>query len=504
MALNHKFVKSCAGKIVLLSVIAATVGCSNIPFSGKSNQSGSPQLSEAQKEAAQSAKEDQDFEVLEPAAATPTPSVTKATELPMRTPASAASQAPAAKSVLDIPKEPNTVLITMGEKDKSHPFFGKGHPNGFLVNGVMGDDIVVRRGDLFTFRVDTDVKHDFYITTNPAGWGSSVYTDGVTGQFTYKGDVTLQTGDSTPETLYYQCRNHQNMGGRIVIVDKKADVAAIKKKLAAERQAALAKLATGGHHSDVNESKAKQKVAYAKMMVGIRGKQLDAATKVKVDSNLKAADAALAKGDFGAAFDAAEIAAGFLTTSGTARAEKANVAEAKKAYEEKLQSIDSIKESHKRAYDQAKKGGDAKPVNYDKARVDGLIKSAADLAKQEKYPEAKKDLTRAEYLVTSALNEMIGSRTVVFELKFDTPKDEYEYEKKRYFSYIELIPTAIEMRKPPKDRIEGAQQFVDKAKFFAEKSEESLAAGRVDEAIVIIKDATAQLRVALMRLGVSM
>ncbi|MDH5301243.1 MAG: hypothetical protein OEW58_07780 [Gammaproteobacteria bacterium] len=505
MALNKKIVKSCVESFALLGVVAAMAGCGHLGLNRASSESSQPQISEEQREAAQLAKEDQEIELMSapPSAADVKPAA-EAVNLSPKTPDAIPVASPSpAKPALVIPKEPNTVLISVDSKDKSHPEFGEGHPNGFLVNGVMGDDIIVRRGDKFTFRVDTDVKHDFYITTSAVGWGGSVYTTGVTGQFTYKGDVVLQTDESTPETLYYQCRNHKNMGGRIVIVDKNADVAAVKKRLLEERQKALAKNASGAGHSHVDEGKVKQKIAYAKMMLGIRGKQLDAAAKAAIEGKIKESDAALGKGNLDVAYSAAEAAADLLKTPGAAQAEKNNLVEAKKAYEEKLHSIDSIKESHQRAFSQAKKKGE-KAVAFDQKRVDEMLSSATQLAKSEKYAEAKKELTRVEYLITTALNEMVGSRTVVFELKFDTPADEYEYEKKRYFSYIELIPTAIEMRKPEQSRIDAAQQFVDKAKFYAQKADESMAAGRVDEAIVVIKDATSELRVALMRLGVSM
>jgi len=99
---------------------------------------------------------------------------------------------------------------------------------------------------------------------------------------------------------------------------------------------------------------------------------------------------------------------------------------------------------------------------------------------------------------------MLGSRTVVFELKFDTPADEYHYEVERYKSYLVLIPKAIEVRRPSQGAIKLAQTYVDKGKFFAEKAEESAQAGRYAEAIVIVKDATKEVRRGLMILGVSM
>jgi tetratricopeptide (TPR) repeat protein len=510
MAFNKKNAKSYTGALVLAGLFATSTGCTVWPYGeDKTQEPVKPQISKAEQEAKADAAEDADFQVLEEApkaakAEAPKPQVLQAEPVVEKKAAahdhSAMAQEPVKPAVkLVLPTEPNTFLITKGLKDKTHPKYGDGHPNGFMINGVMGNDVVVRRGQTYTFQVKTDPKHDVYISTSPVGWSAGVYTAGVVGQFIFDGEMTITIDDNTPSTLYYQCQNHKNMGGKIVVVAADADVDAVKAKLAEERKAVLAKVAAAGSKPKVSKGKASQKVAYAKMMLQIKAKSLSDAAKKSVGEHLTVAKAAMDKGDFVAAYAAAEKAGEFFKTPATAKANAAAIAEKKKSYNEKLESIESIEASHARAYKKAET-----PVDYDRPSVEVLLKKADALAKKQKYDDAIKELSKVEYLVSHALNGMLGSRTVVFELKFDTPKDEYIYERKRYKSYLELIPTALEARKPSQKRIARADKFVDKAKFYAGKAEESLEAGRYEEAIVIIKDATSQVRIALMALGVSM
>lgn len=109
--------------------------------------------------------------------------------------------------------------VTAAPKDESHPYFGKGNPLGFVVNGVQGRTLTLFRGKTYTFNIDTGPMHDFYITNNAKGWGGAAVTTGVNGNFTYKGVVTFTPSAATPDLVYYACQNHQYMGGEIHVVN---------------------------------------------------------------------------------------------------------------------------------------------------------------------------------------------------------------------------------------------------------------------------------------------
>ncbi len=120
----------------------------------------------------------------------------------------------------ETPASPFVFTVHSAPKDPSHPFYGVGSKFGFIVNGAPGKELVLVRGKTYTFKVNTDVKHDFYLSLSRTGWGAATYSRGVEGNFTYNGIVTFTPDASTPDTLYYQCRNHKNMGGVIHVVNE--------------------------------------------------------------------------------------------------------------------------------------------------------------------------------------------------------------------------------------------------------------------------------------------
>lgn len=117
------------------------------------------------------------------------------------------------------PPPPIDFSVVSELKDKTHPDFGKGLDLGFVVNGVQGGTLVLVRGKTYAFDIDTGIMHDFYFSKKAIGYGMATIKDGVKGQFTYKGIVTFTPGPTTPDTIYYACRNHKYMGGEIHIVN---------------------------------------------------------------------------------------------------------------------------------------------------------------------------------------------------------------------------------------------------------------------------------------------
>ena len=77
-------------------------------------------------------------------------------------------------------------------------------------------DIYLNRGQNYRFDVDAS-GHPFWIKTiNSTGIGNS-YNDGVVGNGATVGIVTFKVPFNSPDTLYYNCENHQAMNGRINI-----------------------------------------------------------------------------------------------------------------------------------------------------------------------------------------------------------------------------------------------------------------------------------------------
>ncbi len=403
----------------------------------------------------------------------------------------------------EIPTEPNTYLVTVEAKDKTHPLFNQGSKLGFTLNGHQGGHIIAKRGSEITFQVRSGVRHDFYLTTALKGWGATPFVKGVSGQFTYKGDVTFKPASDTPNDLFYGCRNHNSMGGRIVVVDENADIAAVEKKLDAERLEA-AKNAKSVVDQGIKPQKVSQKIAYVAMMLQFKGKGLPAEQRDAIKAKLENAKQLQKKGELAAAFAVAQEANGMITSTGKKTGPtKEELEELKEELNDYMITLEAFIDSHKASYDHALKQG-AKVVDYDHDLVEKLILDAVALSTNDQYERAKTQIKKAEREVTKALNDMLNATTIVYDLNFETPADEYAYEVRKYEGYIELIPVAIEVKKPRASMIALMKTYVKKGAFFKEKSDEAAKAERWEEAMVVIRDATIEVRRGLRLLGVSM
>lgn len=106
------------------------------------------------------------------------------------------------------------------------------HPNPnpyyevYVIDGVQGRELTLRRGTVYTFRMQgISGQHPFYLTTNPNGGGAGPYLDGVTNTAATGDDTLLfAPSSSTPDLLYYGCYTHQGMGWRVNVVDREAGV----------------------------------------------------------------------------------------------------------------------------------------------------------------------------------------------------------------------------------------------------------------------------------------
>ena len=98
---------------------------------------------------------------------------------------------------------------------------------------------------------------------------------------------------------------------------------------------------------------------------------------------------------------------------------------------------------------------------------------------------------------------MLNAQTIVYDLSFETPADEYDYEIKRFVSYEELIPVAIDEKKPAEAVVKLMSTYVDKGRVQKVEAEQKAKVGLYPEAISLLLAATEELRRALRLAGVS-
>ncbi len=459
---------------------------------------------------------------LEPEATAPaepeaTAPVTSEPEPPVAADSAPAAKPASVKDDIEVPakKGPNHFVITRHDKGPDHPAYGKGHTIGFYLDGKPGTPTVLRRGTTYEFDVRTDPLHDVYFSATPVGWGGGPIIDGVKGQFTYNGTITINPGETTPNIIYYSCRNHSTMGWKIYVVDKGAPESEVKKILAdaaGELQQLTAAGAGTAVKKDKSDAKARQKLSLAGMMLGSGGvkrvmssnddeaKGMITQAKARIDEG----NTTLKSGAIDKAMGLADAALKLISTAQRLVPTEEELKEQENEYNANLITVEQFEISHQEQYDDTvKRRGKAAAVSYDKAKISQLVTDAKAMAGKKKYVHANENLVEAEHLITSAIQQMMDKQEIVYELNFKTPKDEYDYEKRRYKGYADLIPVALEQKQPNDNLKKLMDMYVKKSEEQKAAAEDKAKAGDYPTAISMILSATEEMRRALRTVGVT-
>ncbi|VAW84112.1 hypothetical protein MNBD_GAMMA18-253 [hydrothermal vent metagenome] len=401
---------------------------------------------------------------------------------------------------------PNSHLISLKVKSEKHPFYGVGDSKGFIIDGVEGKELVLKRGERYHFQVNSTPMHDAYISTDEMGWGAKVVEEGVEGNFTFDGVMTIMPNENTPDVVFYQCQNHKAMGARFFVVDQN-DTRTLA-DLTAE-YGALGVVDSGGRKADVSSSEVKQKLSYASLVAmskpakRVKNSNNPEAKSLLESSQKKLSEARLLQnaGDNRGAMLLIDEALRNMSLASRMVPSESVKNEQEQRYHAAVKLLAQQEKSHKDASDRLLlQGGDV--VEYSRDDV-SVFKSAAKLhADEKRYAAAISDIQQADRVVTTALNEMLDSQTIKYELNLDTPQGEYKYEHNRYLGYAELIPVAIEEKKPSKGQMMLLNGFVNKSKAMNAQGEAMAEEGNFPDAIRLTQEATKQVRRALRMLGV--
>ena len=405
---------------------------------------------------------------------------------------------------VDLPAD--THVISLLTKTAKHPFFGVGDKTGFVVDGEEGSELVLERGKTYRFIVRSTPMHDVYISGDEMGWGAKVVEDGVDGNFTYEGEMVITPNEKTPDVVFYQCQNHKAMGARLFVVDQ-GDTRSLEQLVA--EHGVLNEAKAGARVSKVSDAEIKQKLSYASLVFmskpakrvlassNVKAKELLSLSKQKINeartlhSN---GDNASAMSLIDTALRNMSLASQMVPSEGLKEEQKLRYAEAKK-------HLVQQRVSHAEAVTRMTAAGEG-AVAYDEAAVVANQSEAEVHARNDEYAKALLSIQAADKLVTLAINEMLDSQTVKYELNLDTPEGEYKYEHDRYLGYAELIPVAIEEKKPSAGQLSLLETFVKKGDAMRVKAEAMASDSNYPDAIRLMQEATKQVRRALRMLGV--
>lgn len=135
-------------------------------------------------------------------------------------------------------------------------------------------------------------------------------------------------------------------------------------------------------------------------------------------------------------------------------------------------------------------------------RLDELVARADALSAGADTHQANALLTQAYQIVVSGLNRMLAARTIVYDLKFASPDEEFRHELARNRAYDELVPIALAQAQLAQDTLALAQGYARQGRGARDAAQQQGGAGDVGGAVKTLQDATTHLQRALRVAGV--
>ncbi len=142
-------------------------------------------------------------------------------------------------------------------------------------------------------------------------------------------------------------------------------------------------------------------------------------------------------------------------------------------------------------------------ADADLAAAQDLVGQASALAQAEKLADANRTLLEAERHLLLGLTRLVGSKTIDYTPRFDTPAKEYEYELERNRSFGDLVPLAMGELNPGTDARTLITRFVERGKTLREQAVAQASQKQFANATGLLKEATLQLQRALAAAGLT-
>ena len=146
----------------------------------------------------------------------------------------------------------------------------------------------------------------------------------------------------------------------------------------------------------------------------------------------------------------------------------------------------------------------AAPRDRELERIDAMIEEAKASANSEKVGEAARLMEQAEKTLLVGINQVLGSATLEYAEKFDTPADEFAYEMERNRSFSDLVPVAIAELKPTADATRLVDRYVEQNRGMREQAQREAGSKNYTAALKSIRAGTSHLQRALLAAGLVM
>lgn len=149
-----------------------------------------------------------------------------------------------------------------------------------------------------------------------------------------------------------------------------------------------------------------------------------------------------------------------------------------------------------------KKSQDAELSAADSKKIDGIVATTDALAAQGRHHDANLLLIDAHKVVVSTLNKMLAAETIVYDLKFNSPADEYRHELARNHSYDDLIPIALAQFNSNLETAAQVERSTQQSRSLRDLAQKKANSGEYLVAVKTMQDATDHLQRSLRTAGV--
>lgn len=138
-----------------------------------------------------------------------------------------------------------------------------------------------------------------------------------------------------------------------------------------------------------------------------------------------------------------------------------------------------------------------------RGRVDELLAQAHGLEQAGDPQAAREQLKEAYNLAITALTRVRDNETVVYNLDFRTPADEYRYEQNRNQSYAMLVEQMRQSSEYNEQALKLAERYRDEGEKLRQEAEALAASGQFEAAIKTMEEASKRLVRSLQMMGLS-
>lgn len=166
-------------------------------------------------------------------------------------------------------------------------------------------------------------------------------------------------------------------------------------------------------------------------------------------------------------------------------------------YARLLEGVESLRGSYARHAARTK----AQDAQRELTRIDALIEEARTHMNSEKTADAVRTLEQAEKSLLQGTNKILGSTTLQYAEKFDSPAEEFAYEMDRNKSFIDLVPVALAELKPSEDAKRLVERYVEQNRNMRDQAQQQAKSSDFTAALKSIRSGTGFLQRALLAAG---